>query len=85
MILSSFVRLSASWFLAVYISFPSEKLSENYKDENLILKHNFYTLVDSNTAVAKGIMDKKMLIACLGTRKALSSALLLARYRCLSK
>ena len=36
----------------------------------------------SNQAVAKGIIIRKMLMACLGTRKALLSARLLLRKKC---
>ena len=37
---------------------------------------------ESNHAVARGIIIRNILMACLGTFRALSSALLLARNRC---
>ena len=40
-------------------------------------------LVESKMAVARGSIIRKMLSACLGTFRALSSALRLARNKCL--
>ena len=76
MLKSSFPALLGSVVTFLFCSAVSRTREDWLEEAGLVL-------VESKMAVARGSIIRKMLSACLGTFRALSSALRLARNKCL--